>query len=327
MFPKFSIPRNRIAKFPRGKGKSKLMVVNRNPFFIEHKNFKDIVSILDKTYMLVLNDTRVLKARIPLRKPSGRWVDFLFVERVGDGVIKGMLRGRVKPGWILTTVKGVKFSVIGRDKGGYVVLRSDADIFDVMRDEGKMPLPPYIEREPAPEDEEFYQTVFAKKYGSIAAPTAGLHFTDDILDGLKRKGVKIRFITLHIGPGTFKPVRDHGRHTMEKEYYDIPPDVAGDIANHKGKDGRILAVGTTVVRALETWATTKKIRGYTDLYIKPPYEFKVVDALLTNFHLPDGTPIQLVAAFMGWELLEKSYDEALKNDYMFFSYGDAMLIM
>lgn len=325
-FLEITIPKERIPEYPRGKGKSKLMVVYREPFRIEHRMFYEIVNTLDERYLILLNDTKVIKARITVIKPSGKSVDFLYVGHEGD-TVKGMLKGRVKKGWILRTKKGRIFEVLGRDEDGYVYLKTSEDIHRILEDEGKMPLPPYIQREPTKEDEIYYQTVYAKKEGSVAAPTAGLHFTEEILQELKNKGVGIYYITLHVGPGTFKPVKDPEKYKMESEYYNIPEDVIKAIENHKGKDGKILCVGTTTVKTLESYAITGKLSGYTDLYIKPPFEFKITDALLTNFHLPDGTPIQLVAAFLGWDKLRICYEEALKNDYMFYSYGDAMLII
>lgn len=304
-----------------------MMVVRRNPFSIEHRKFYEIVDILTPEYMLILNNTKVLKARLPLRKPSGRFVDLLFVGFDERGFIRGMLKGRVKDGWILKTPKGAEFLVMGRDSEGYVLLEFKGNIFEVLEEEGRMPLPPYIKRDVLPEDEEYYQTVYAEKPGSIAAPTAGLHFTEEILKKLQEKDVKIRFITLHVGPGTFKPVKDIESHKMDEEYYEIPEETLKEILEHRKRGGKILAVGTTTVRTLESWAITGKVRGYTDLFIKPPFEFKMTDALLTNFHLPDGTPILLVAAFLGEEKTMAAYEEALKRDYMFFSYGDAMLIL
>lgn len=304
-----------------------MMVVKKEPFSIEHRKFYEIVDILTPEYLIVLNNTKVLKARLPLRKPSGRFVDLLFVGLDDRGFIKGMLKGRVREGWVLITPKGRKFLVVDRDGEGYVYLKFEGNIFEVLEEEGKVPLPPYIKRDVLPEDEGYYQTVYASEPGSIAAPTAGLHFTDDILKKLAEKGIKIKFITLHIGPATFKPVKDIKSHKMDKEYYEIPEDILKEILEHRKMGGKILAVGTTTVRTLESWATTGKVKGYTDLFIKPPFEFRMTDALLTNFHLLDGTPILLVAAFLGEEKTKVAYEEALKRDYMFFSYGDAMLIL
>jgi len=320
------VPEERIAKFPRERGKSLLMVVRREPFLIEHRVFYEISDILTPDYLLVLNNSKVIKAKIKLKKPSGKFTSFLFVSSKGD-LVRGLMKGRVKEGWILESEKGRKFEVLGRDEEGYVVLKTKENILSILEEEGKMPLPPYIRRESLPEDEVYYQTVYAQKPGSIASPTAGLHFTEDILKALNEKGIKTVFITLHVGTGTFKPVKDPEKHKMEEEYYEIPEQALEDILKHKENGGKILAVGTTTVRTLESWARTGKTKGYTDLFIKPPFEFKVVDALLTNFHLPDGTPILLVAAFMGWDKVKFAYEEALRRDYMFFSYGDAMLIL
>jgi S-adenosylmethionine:tRNA ribosyltransferase-isomerase len=237
-----------------------------------------------------------------------------------------MAKGRMKAGWILRTPGGREAKVIGRDEEGYVLIAME-DVFDALEEEGRMPLPPYIGREPTPEDEKYYQTVYARNPGSIAAPTAGLHFTPEILSRLREYGYDVLFITLHVGPGTFKPVRDPRTHRMDREYYRIPEAVVRRIEEHRRAGGKVLAVGTTTTRALESWASTGRHEGYTELFIKPPYRFKVVDALLTNFHLPDGTPILLTMAFAGEEVIRKAYEEALKGDYMFFSYGDATLIL
>lgn len=322
------VPEERIARYPRPKGRSKLLVIRRRPFSLEHRAFYELPDVLKSTgerFVLVLNDTRVIKALLPMVKPSGRRVNVLFVERIPGG-FRGMAKGRMKPGWVLRTPKGREAKVVGRDREGYVLFEME-DVFAALEEEGKMPLPPYIGREPGPEDERYYQTVYARNPGSIAAPTAGLHFTEEILERLKGYGYEVLYLTLHVGPGTFKPVKDLESHRMEREYYRIPPETARKIEEHRAAGGKVLAVGTTTTRALETWGLTGKTEGYTDLFIKPPYEFKVVDALLTNFHLPDGTPILLTMAFAGEEVLKRAYLEALRRDYAFFSYGDATLIL
>ena len=322
------VPESRIARYPRPKGKSKLLVIHREPFSLEHRVFSDLPDILRSTgdrFVVVLNDTRVIKALLPMVKPSGRTVMVLFTERVPGG-FKGMVKGRMKPGWVLRTPKGREAKVVGRDGEGYVLFEME-DVFSALEEEGRMPLPPYIGREPGPEDEEYYQTVYARNPGSVAAPTAGLHFTQDILRRLEEYGFPVFYITLHVGPGTFRPVKDPDSHRMEREYYRIPDEVAERIEEHRRSGGKVLAVGTTTTRALESWAITGKREGYTDLFIRPPYRFRVVDALLTNFHLPDGTPILLTTAFAGRDVIERAYREALKRDYTFFSYGDATLIL
>jgi len=290
--------------------------------------FYELPEVLRETgerFLIVMNDTRVIKALLPMVKPSGRRVNVLFVERTPYG-FRGMAKGRMKPGWILRTPGGREARVLGRDEEGYVLIEMEG-VFTALEEEGKMPLPPYIGREPTLEDEEYYQTVYARKPGSIAAPTAGLHFTPEILSRLREYGYEILYITLHVGPGTFKPVKDPETHRMDREYYSVPDDVARRIEEHKGAGGKVLSVGTTTTRALESWALTGRREGYTDLFIKPPYRFKIVDALITNFHLPDGTPILLTMAFAGREVIKRAYEEALRRDYTFFSYGDATLIL
>lgn len=290
--------------------------------------FYELPEVLRETgerFLIVMNDTRVIKALLPMVKPSGKRVNVLFVEKTPYG-FRGMAKGRMKPGWILRTPGGREARVLGRDEEGYVLIEME-DVFSALEEEGKMPLPPYIGREPTPEDEEYYQTVYARKPGSIAAPTAGLHFTPEIISRLREYGYDTLYITLHVGPGTFKPVKDPDTHRMDREYYSVPEDVARRIEEHKGSGGKVLSVGTTTTRALESWALTGQREGYTDLFIKPPYRFRVIDALITNFHLPDGTPILLTMAFAGREVVKRAYEEALRRDYMFFSYGDATLIL
>lgn len=304
------------------------MVIKREPFALQHRMFYELPEVLRETgerFLIVMNDTRVIKALLPMVKPSGRRVNVLFVERTPYG-FRGMAKGRMKPGWILRTPGGREARVLGRDEEGYVLIEMEG-VFTALEEEGKMPLPPYIGREPTLEDEEYYQTVYARKPGSIAAPTAGLHFTPEILSRLREYGYEILYITLHVGPGTFKPVKDPETHRMDREYYSVPDDVARRIEEHKGAGGKVLSVGTTTTRALESWALTGRREGYTDLFIKPPYRFKIVDALITNFHLPDGTPILLTMAFAGREVIKRAYEEALRRDYTFFSYGDATLIL
>ena len=290
--------------------------------------FYELPEVLRETgerFLIVMNDTRVIKALLPMVKPSGKRVNVLFVEKTPYG-FRGMAKGRMKPGWILRTPGGREARVLGRDEEGYVLIEME-DVFSALEEEGKMPLPPYIGREPTPEDEEYYQTVYARKPGSIAAPTAGLHFTPEIISRLREYGYDTLYITLHVGPGTFKPVKDPDTHRMDREYYSVPEDVARRIEEHKGSGGKVLSVGTTTTRALESWALTGQREGYTDLFIKPPYRFRVIDALITNFHLPDGTPILLTMAFAGRKVIKRAYEEALRRDYMFFSYGDATLIL
>ena len=290
--------------------------------------FYELPEVLRETgerFLIVMNDTRVIKALLPMVKPSGKRVNVLFVEKTPYG-FRGMAKGRMKPGWILRTPGGREARVLGRDEEGYVLIEME-DVFSALEEEGKMPLPPYIGREPTPEDEEYYQTVYARKPGSIAAPTAGLHFTPEIISRLREYGYDTLYITLHVGPGTFKPVKDPDTHRMDREYYSVPEDVARRIEEHKGSGGKVLSVGTTTTRALESWALTGQREGYTDLFIKPPYRFRVIDALITNFHLPDGTPILLTMAFAGREVVKRAYEEALRRDYVFFAYGDATLIL
>lgn len=334
----YPLPEELIARFPAEKRElSRMMVLRRSDKAIEHRIFREIVDILDENYVLVLNNTKVIPARLFGKKETGAKVEVFLTKKIAEDVwecltkpakrlkekakilFPGKLEGRV------TEVKSegkrvIAFSPPGRLK-------------EVLQTMGQIPLPPYIKRAPQKIDYERYQTVFAQKEGSVAAPTAGLHFTEEILNQLREKGVKICYITLHVGLGTFKPVsvEEITKHKMEEEYFEISESTA-DIINSAKKGGKkVLACGTTVTRALETAAsdkgTIKAASGWTSLFIYPGYKFKVVDALLTNFHLPKSTLLMLVCAFAGRNFIMEAYNEAVRKKYRFYSYGDCMLIL
>ena len=325
----YKLPRELIAQYPATKRtESRLMVVNRQTGTILHKKFADIVELLPSHGVLVLNETKVIPARLLCRKDTGGKVELLVVRKINthtaDVLMKpkrGMNKGRK------LTISDVTAEVIDRQ-----TVRFSVPVDDVIQSYGQIPLPPYIKRAPNEHDYERYQTVYARVPGSIAAPTAGLHFTKELLQKIEQKGIKIAKILLHVGIGTFTPIRTREveKHRMHEEYFEISPSAANLINTYKP----VIAVGTTTVRALESAA--KKVankwivipqKGYTDLFIYPGYNFKIVDMLVTNFHLPRTTLLLLVSAFAGRDLIMKAYNEAIKTRYRFYSYGDAMLIV
>ncbi|MCP4231702.1 MAG: tRNA preQ1(34) S-adenosylmethionine ribosyltransferase-isomerase QueA, partial [bacterium] len=299
--------------------------------------------------MLVLNDTRVMPARLIGKKSTGGGVEILLTREIYDDEVDGrgssrwlvMLKGSkgLRIGAKLTICGGASARLVEEVEGGFwavdLTLPDDcSDIHDYLASNGEIPLPPYMRRSAEELDTERYQTVFADVPGAVAAPTAGLHFTRELLDKIQAKGVKVAYLTLHVGPGTFLPVRvdDISKHKMHSEWYEIDEEVYKDLSRTKEKGGRVIAVGTTVTRALEAAAMseangTAKLTGDTDIFITPGFEFKVVDALLTNFHLPKSTLLMLVSAFAGRDNILKAYKEAIEEKYRFFSYGDSMIIL
>ena len=327
----YPLPPDRIAQRPRPRGESKLFVIDQRGNF-HHRVFKDITQLLGPDHLLVLNDTRVIPARLFCRKTTGARI-----ELVADGPpepreFTAIARPgkRLKAGTELRVADAV-LQVLDRD-GPRVRLRvvEGPDVMELLLHHGTTPLPPYIRREAEASDAERYQTVYAEKEGSVAAPTAGLHFTEEIMQQLRSKGVDMVRITLHVGLGTFAPVRvqDIRQHRMASELYTVPPETAEAIIEARARGKKLVATGTTATRALESWALGQgPASAWTSLFIYPGYRFKVVDALITNFHMPKATPIMLTSAFCGRETLLRAYSEALERDYMFGSYGDAMLIL
>jgi len=332
----FDLPRELIAQYPRKKGESRLMVLHRDSGKIEHKSFFDIVDYLKVKDCLALNNSRVIPARLNGFKVStGGKVEILLVEKKSDNLWKALVfpGKRTKVSDVIAINNKIKCTVKSLDKStGERILKFEG-INENLLNYGTTPLPPYITRPPEEIDIKGYQTIYAEKDGSVAAPTAGLHFNKNILDKLRNKCGTITEVTLHVGPGTFRPVRAENieEHKMESESYTITKETASIINKTKKNGGNIFAVGTTTVRVLETAATGKdKIsekEGRTDIFIYPPYEFKIVDHLLTNFHIPGSTLIMLVAAFASREMILSCYKEAIKEKYTFYSYGDAMLIL
>jgi S-adenosylmethionine:tRNA ribosyltransferase-isomerase len=313
---------------------------------LTHGSFDDLAKQVRAGDLLILNDTRVVKARLQAVKDSGGTAEIL-LERVllpSDGHVsasssEALCQVRVskplKAGRFLL-VDGAQIDCMGR-QGEFYHLRFPEPVFDFLQRYGELPLPPYIQRdgESAPDDrvfdEERYQTVFSRNLGAVAAPTAGLHFSEAFLEELQTQGIEIGHVTLHVGAGTFQPVRreDLSTHVMHEEHYEIQPDVVAQIQKTRAAGGRVIAVGTTVIRTLEAAAADGDLTagtGSTRLFITPGYSFQVVDALVTNFHLPKSTLMMLVCAFGGFEPVMRAYAEAVKEGYRFFSYGDAMFI-
>lgn len=294
--------------------------------------FKDLPSLLRAGDLLVFNNTRVIKARLFGAKATGGAVEAL-VERIlpGNEVLAHLRASKSpKPGATVRFAEAFDAEVIGRGgpDGGLFHLRFPSDPLPLLDAHGHVPLPPYITHEDTAEDERRYQTVFAQKPGAVAAPTAALHFDEALLQALADKGIQRAEVTLHVGAGTFQPVRSESlaEHQMHSEWYNVPPETQEAIAACKARGGRIVAVGTTSVRTLESWAQTGIASGDTTIFITPGFEFKLVDVLVTNFHLPKSSLMMLVSAFTGYQHVMGLYREAIARGYRFFSYGDAMLL-
>ena len=339
----YVLPENLIAQMPADKRQnSKMLVLDKQNKTIEHKHFFDIVDYIDSNSILVLNNTKVLPARLYGTKDTGAKIEVFLLESKENKNWSCLIKPskRVKPDTIITISDELKVRPIKRleDDGEWLVeLVYGGDLFDILHKVGNIPLPPYIERKLKTEeikqfDMERYQTVYAKDEGSVAAPTAGLHFTEEILQKLKDKGVEIAYVTLNVGLGTFRPVKCDNvlDHKMHSETYEITKEAAEQINRAKASGKKLVAVGTTTVRTLETafqkLGCTAPCNDHSELFIYPPYEFKVVDELITNFHLPKSTLLMLVSALAGKEFIFKAYNEAIQNEYRFFSYGDCMLI-
>ena len=331
----YALPPELIAQHPsRERGASRLLYVDPagGPRLADLW-FRDLPSLLRPGDLLVLNDTRVVRARLHGRKPSGGRLELL-VERIdGEREAVAMIRAShpPAPGSTIELDGGARAEVLRRD-GAFFGLRFDGPVLGLLERAGSLPLPPYISHAPDADDEERYQTVYARHPGAVAAPTAGLHFDDATFRALDERGVARAFVTLHVGAGTFLPVRDDDpdRHVMHAERYHVSPETASAIAEARARGARIVAVGTTSLRTLEAAADASGAVahgwGETDLFIRPGYAFRVVDALVTNFHLPKSTLMMLVSAFAGLAPIRAAYAHAIERRYRFFSYGDAMLL-
>jgi len=328
----FSLPEGLIAKRPLNeRTHSRLLVLHRDGT-IEHKKFSDLLSYLNSGDMLLINNTKVFPARLTGYKQTGGKLEILLVREKENDVWEVLSRGRYTGS--LKISKELQAEIYD---GETVYFSYSGNFMDIIWKYGNMPLPPYIKRLPDESDKERYQTIYAKEEGSIAAPTAGLHFTQRLLKDIASKGIVIRELTLHVGTGSFRPVRSKkvADHSMDPEYFEIDNGLISEIKIIKDSGKKVFSVGTTTTRAIEGYMSRKcdvtsqngKLTGMTDIFIYPDYRFKAVDSLITNFHLPGSTPLLLASALCGWENLMKTYKEAIARRYRFFSYGDAMLIV
>jgi S-adenosylmethionine:tRNA ribosyltransferase-isomerase len=323
----YELPEELIAQRPaEPRDASRLLVVDVGRNTIAHHTFRDLPNFLRPGDALVLNETKVLPARVEARKPTGGLVELLFLRDLGpdrDGAWEVLARPskRLRPNLVLSA-GGEQLRLLKSLGDGHWVV-SGSDLRGLLRRSGRMPLPPYIR--PTPEAEEHYQTVYARNEGSVAAPTAGFHFTDKVLEGAERAGARIARITLHVGLGTFMPVRTERleEHTMHAEHYGVPREAARIVEGAR----RVVAAGTTVARTLETWAATGERVGESELFVYPGYRWRSVDRLLTNFHLPRSTLLAMVMSFGGEELVREAYGTAVRERYRFYSFGDAMLLL
>ncbi|MBE7703361.1 MAG: tRNA preQ1(34) S-adenosylmethionine ribosyltransferase-isomerase QueA [Cyanobacteria bacterium SIG28] len=340
----YQLPENLIAQTPSEKREnSKMMVLDRSNHEISHKNFFNIVDYLDENCVLILNNTKVMPARLYGYKETGAKIEvFLLKKYDSQNRWEVLIRPskRVRPGTIIKVSEELSVEIVMPlpDDGKWVVkMIYEGDLLSILHKVGNIPLPPYIERKMATEDIrqldfERYQTVYAKEEGSVAAPTAGLHFTEDILNSLKAKGVEIGYVTLDVGIGTFRPVKCENilDHVMDTEAFEISEETANLINKAKAEGKKLIAVGTTTVRTLESaykiYGEIKACKSASNLFIYPPYEFKVVDSLITNFHLPKSTLLMLVSALATKDFIFEAYNKAIENEYRFYSYGDCMFI-
>jgi len=333
----YYLPEELIAQVPlKKRDSSKLLVLDKNTGEIEHKNFPSILDYMDKGDTLVLNDTKVLPARlIGVKEETGAVIEILLLKDIQNGTWECLTKPakRVHIGTIISFGNGIlKAKCIDEGEDGLRTyeLLYDGILLEILEKLGTMPLPPYIHEKL--EDQTRYQTVYAKNIGSSAAPTAGLHFTNELLEQIREKGINITYVTLHVGLGTFRPVQEENilNHKMHTEYYEMSEETANILNETKKNGNKIIAVGTTSVRTLETimnkYTKFKSCSGNTDIFIYPGYEFKAIDYLITNFHLPKSTLVMLVSALAGRENVLNAYNEAVKEKYRFFSFGDSMLI-
>jgi S-adenosylmethionine:tRNA ribosyltransferase-isomerase len=334
----FDLPPELIAQAPLSdRSASRLMVVRRDSGSVEHLRFSDIVGLIPTSDLLVLNTTRVIRARLLGRRASGAPAEILLLKPVGEDLWEAMVSpgGKLRPGRTVEIVPELSVEVleVTERRTRIVRLHTALPHDEAVERFGHVPLPPYIARMDTTDDASRYQTVYARERGSVAAPTAGLHFTESILDQLAQRGVRRANVVLHVGAGTFKPVEaeDPSQHVMHEEHFEVPRGTADAVSAAKRDGHAVWAVGTTTVRTLESAADAeghlRATSGDTALFIRPPFRFRVVDRMLTNFHLPRSTLLMLVAAFAGYELTMRAYREAIRERYRFYSYGDAMVIL
>lgn len=344
----YTLPPEKIAQYPpEVRGNAKLLVLHKDTGAIEHRRYVDLPEYLGKNDLIIRNNTKVIPARLYAEKDNGTKVELLLLEKHPDPPnlpntpyppTETIYRGKLTPGDTLTC-HGITLTVLDITPHGTALITSSPNLYDLAQEHGEAPIPPYLKREATDEDKQRYQTVFAQDPGSVAAPTASLNFTKELEQTLRNNGVLIEELTLHVGRGTFLPVKTDTieDHHMHQEYYSIPPETITAIQHaQSSRQSRIIALGTTVTRALEHASSVildsdpesrlRPIAAEADIFIYPGYEFQIVDTLLTNFHAPKSTVLLLAAAFAGKDNLLNAYHEALKQDYKFLSYGDSMLI-
>ncbi|MDI1231767.1 MAG: tRNA preQ1(34) S-adenosylmethionine ribosyltransferase-isomerase QueA [Methylobacter sp.] len=331
----YLLPEALIAQKPLAeRDASRLLCMDRHTGQITDRQFTDFIDLIDQRDLLVFNDTKVIPARLFGKKPSGGKVEIL-IERILDdhrAIAHVRSSKSAKAGTLIALDKGYCCEVLGREDDLFQLeFKGDTRLLSILEQIGHIPLPPYITREDDQFDLTRYQTVFAREAGAVAAPTAGLHFDQVLMDKLKTKGIQRAFVTLHVGSGTFQPVRveDLSEHLMHKEYFAVLPETVAAVQQARARGGRVIAIGTTAVRALESASQSGQLEtgfGDTDLFVTPGYQFKSVDAMLTNFHLPESTLLMLVSAFAGYEPIMNAYSHAIDESYRFFSYGDAMFL-
>ena len=334
---RYELPPELIAQHPPAeRSASRLMVLDRAGGRVSHRGVRDLPDLLAPGDLLVFNDTRVIPARLLGRKETGGRVEVLVERLRGGREVLAQVRASKspRPGTRLLLEGGAAARVTGREEDFFVLaFEGDEPVAALLERIGHVPLPPYIARPDAGVDRERYQTVYARRAGAVAAPTAGLHFDEPLLEALRARGLALGWVTLHVGAGTFQPVRvdDIREHRMHREWIEVGEAVCRQVAETRARGGRVVAVGTTSVRCLETAAgedgVLRPFTGETDIFIYPGYRFRVVDALVTNFHLPESTLLMLVCAFAGTEAVLAAYREAVARRYRFFSYGDAMLVI
>ena len=329
----YDLPDELIAQYPpAARGDSRLLCLDGQSGRVEDRRFRELPELLRPGDLLVFNDTRVMKARLFGHQGTGGRIEILVERLLDDGRALAHVRASKSPGpGSEIRIGDAVVSVIGRRDELFELACREPGFPEMMARYGHMPLPPYIARADGREDERRYQTVYARREGAVAAPTAGLHFTEPLIDALRAQGVEIDFVTLHVGAGTFQPVRTEelSDHVMHSEWLEVTPELVRRVDGTRRRGGRVVAVGTTSVRALETASRDGEIRAFTGdtrLYITPGYRFRVVDALVTNFHLPEATLLMLVCAFAGYEQVMAAYAHAVNVRYRFFSYGDAMFL-
>lgn len=334
----YNLPKELIALEPMPeRTRSRLLVLSRSSGQIQHKKFRDLLDYFRPGDALILNDTRVIPARLLGKRPSGGKAEILLLQEMAPGSWKTLLKpsGRIKDGTEISIAPDFSATVVSTDADGIrlVEFSPKEKFWQQLERYGEMPLPPYIKRKSKPEDRETYQTVFAKHAGAVAAPTAGLHFDSEFLKRIESEGVGFGWVTLHVGYGTFKPLaqEDFRNHTLHEEFFRVPEETVRLFNETRSKGGRVFVCGTTTLRALESAKQSdgrlRAIEGRTAMFIYPPYQITTADVLITNFHLPRTSLILLASAFAGRELILKAYETAVREQYRFYSYGDAMLIL